>query len=56
MIKDNTVGTERLGFDSRTGQIGQYRQRLATAVMSLRICCQALSRGDGPRHSLLASV
>ena len=33
----------------------QCRQRLATAVTFLRRCiAQALSRGDGPRHSLHA--
>ena len=30
----------------------QYRQRLATAATFFRSCvAQALSRGDGPRHS-----
>ena len=35
----------------------QCHHRLATAAMFLRSCvAQALSRGDGPRHSLHASV
>ena len=35
----------------------QCRQRLATAATFLRSCvAQALSRGDGPRHSLHASA
>ena len=34
-------------------QLTQRRQRLATAATFLRSCvAQALSRGDGPRHSL----
>ena len=35
----------------------QCRQRLAIAATFLRSCvAQALSRGDGPRHSLHASA
>ena len=52
-----STSEEGLWFDSRAGQIGQCLPRLATAVMFLRICvAQALSRGDGPRHSLHASA
>ena len=43
------------GLSSNPGSVksAQCRQRLATAAMFLRSCvAQALSHGDGPRHSL----
>ena len=62
LLSAQAIGAEDLGFDSRAGQIDyragqQCRQRLATAATFLRSCvAQALSRGDGPRHSLHASA
>ena len=45
------------GFDSQTCQIGQCRQRLATAAMFLRSCvAQALDCEDEPRYSSHASA
>ena len=53
MVKDISVR----GFDSRAGQISYNPQQLANAAMFLRSCvAQVLSRGDGPRYSLHASV
>ena len=41
-----------LGLNSLAGQIGTVSQWLATVAAFLRSCvAQALSRGDGPRHS-----
>ena len=53
-----SIGAEGVGFDSRTGHIGdrtQCRQRLATVATFPWSCvAQALSRsrGDGPRYTL----
>ena len=53
MVRDITIGTGGLGFDSWTGQIGYS---VTNAETFLRSCvAQALSGGDGPRHSLHAS-
>ena len=53
-VKDTPTGAEGLGFESRTGQIGRG---VANSSPPLRRFCnaQALSRGDGRRHSLHAS-
>ena len=49
-------GAGGLGIDSQSNQT-QCRQRLATAPTFLRSCVtQAISHGDGPLHSLHASV
>ena len=56
-VKHIAIGAEGLRFDSRVGQIGRSRQRLATAATFLRNCVtQALNRGDRPRHSSHASA
>ena len=55
VAKDIANGAEDLRLDSRIGQIGQCRQRLA--AMFFRKCvAQALSYGDSPRHSLHVSA
>ena len=45
VAKHIAICAEGLGFDFQAGQIGQCRHRCVA---------QALSRGDGPRHSLHA--
>ena len=57
LLSARATGAGGLGFDSRVGQIGSERQRLAPAVTFLRSClAQALSRGDWPCHSLHTSA
>ena len=52
VVKDIAVGVQRLGLDSRSGQIGHND---ATAAVFLRSCIvQALSRGDRSRRPLHA--
>ena len=48
VVKDITVGAGGLGFNFRVGQFGRCRQ--------LRRVAETLSLGDGPRHSLYASM
>ena len=55
---DNAIGGGGLGFDTR---VGQTEHIVANGSPSLRgfvgaVLPQALSRGDGPRHSLHASA
>ena len=53
MVKDIAIGGIGLGFDFRAGQIGTVLPTAATLSMFFRSCvAQALSRGDGSRHSL----
>ena len=48
VVKNMTTPVGGHGFDSRSGQIGHCRQRLATAATFLRRCvAQALRSGDG---------
>ena len=55
----SSVVAGSLGFDSRAGQIRRSvasDSSVVTTARFLRGCvAQALSRGDGPRRSLLAS-
>ena len=53
VCKDIAIGAGGLRFDSRAGQIGLCRQRLATAATFF---AQVLSRGNGLRHPLHASA
>ena len=63
LTEDSSVAKRTLSVREVWGSIpgpvksAQCRQRLATAATFLRSCVvQALSRGDGPRHSLHASA
>ena len=57
MVTDVAIDAGGLGFDSGAGLIGQCRQRLVATAAFFRSCiAQALSRGNGPRHSLHASA
>ena len=57
MVTDVAIDARGLGFDSGAGLIGQCRQRLVATAAFFRSCiAQALSRGNGPRHSLHASA
>ena len=45
--EDSAVAAASLGFDFPPDQIG-------IGTVATFLCCQALFRGDGPRHSLHA--
>ena len=54
MVKDIPIGVEGHGFNPRASKM---EHSLATAATFLRSCVvQAISHGDGPRHSLHASA
>ena len=53
----HAIGAKGQGSIPKPANSAQYRLRLTTFAMFLRSCVvQALSCGDGPCHSLLASV
>ena len=53
-VKDISICAAGRGFNSLAGQIGHSS---AIAATFLRSCvAEALSRGDGPRHSLRDSA
>ena len=53
---DIVINAGGLGFDSRADQIGQSRNGESRATFLRSCAVQALSRGDGSRHSLHASA
>ena len=57
LLSAHAIGAVDQGFDSPLVESSQCRQRLATAAIFLWSCVvQALSRGDGSRHSEHAST
>ena len=58
-VEDIASGAGGLWFDSRRGQMGDSFARKAhhaAAMFLLSYAAQALSLGDGPRHSFHASA
>ena len=57
LLYAHAIGAVGLGFKSRVGLVGTVSRtaRHGCDVIS-ELCSQALSRGDGPRHSLHASA
>ena len=57
LFDDSILSSGWPGGDSLSSRAGQIGRSVATAAMFLRSCVvQTLSRGDGSRHSLLASA
>ena len=57
MLSTHAIGVEVLGSNPGPVNLAQCRQRFATVASFLQSCvAQALSRGDGTRHSSHASA